>query len=442
MTLMFKSIEYKLILLLFCLVIVVSCTTLLFVSKEYLYGCIALLFAFYILIRLYKSYKNFNSNILFLLSALENGDYSFHFTETKRSKREKELNQMLNRIKETLIKARKEVVENEIFLGIVIESVSTGIILLDDKNNIVRCNIAANRLLGLPILSHLNQLKTVDSALPDTLRRMKPNDTTQIRITNEKECVQISVRLSEVSIKRGIMKIITLNNIGNELETKEMESWIRLIRVMTHEIMNSIAPITSLSQTLIDTYFETYNAQPDINIIEGLKTINTTAKGLISFVETYREFTGIPQPVLSDINLIPFLEKILRLESSRLEERCIETRIIPHDKHFILKADEILLTRILVNLIKNAEEALESQSNGIIEIRIIEEPHAMRIEICNNGTPISPEVAPHIFIPFFTTKKGGSGIGLSVSRYIMRLHGGNLKHHTSNGWTVFSMVFE
>ncbi len=442
---MFKSIEYKLIIFVLLLILSVAATTYLITQQQYVYvGCFVLLML-YTLKSLYGHYKKFNQNILFLLNALDNGDYSFHFTEAKSSKREKELNQMMNRIKDILTRARKEVIENEKFLSLIIESVSTGIIILDPNKNVHATNHATNQLLGLPVFTHLNQLKSIDESLPELFKNLEIKDNTQIKIANEREEIQISLNVSKITLKKGTMKVITLNNIGNELEAKEMESWIRLIRVMTHEIMNSIAPITSLTETLLFSYKmqsddETTNDSLKRNTIDALETISSTAKGLITFVDSYRKFTGVPTPQFKKVELIPLLEKVLHLESSNIDEKGIEPSIIYTNKHIVLDADEGQISQILVNIIKNAVEAI-SGINGKIQIKVSDSDNKISIDIYNNGEPIPSEIAAHIFIPFFTTKDYGTGIGLSVSRYIMRLHGGNLKHHTSNEWTVFSLIF-
>jgi len=440
---MFKSIEYKLILYVILLMIAVSLSTYLLINREYLYSIFSILSVFFILRTLYAHYKKFNQNILFLLNALDNGDYSFHFTEAKMSSREKELNQMLNRIKDILTKARKEVIENEKFLSLIVESISTGIIILDEHNNVQTANKATTELLGLNVFTHLNQLKPIDESFPQLFKDLQPGIIHQIKIGNEREEFQISLHTSLIRLKKGTMKIITLNNIGNELEAKEMESWIRLIRVMTHEIMNSIAPISSLSETLL---FIHKNNQGEIsdnslnrNTIEAFETINSTAKGLLLFVESYRKFTGIPKPEMSETELLSLIEKIIHLESYNLKEKNIDIQLIAEERNYTLMADASQISQILINLIKNAKEAL--LPDGKIEIRISEKENRTHIDVCNNGTPIPADIAAHIFIPFFTTKDTGTGIGLSVSRYIMRLHGGNLKHHTLDGWTIFSMVF-
>ena len=177
------------------------------------------------------------------------------------------------------------------------------------------------------------------------------------------------------------------------------------------------------------------------NTVDALETISSTAKGLVTFVDSYRKFTGVPTPQLRSFELIPLLEKVLHLESSNLEKKGIQSSIIYGNSAIVLNADEGQITQILVNIIKNAVEAIPANGNGKIQIKVSELDNKVSVDVYNNGESIPSEIAAHIFIPFFTTKEYGTGIGLSVSRYIMRLHGGNLKHHTSNEWTIFSMIF-
>jgi len=443
---MFKSIQYKLILFVGLLIVSVAALTCSVLLKQYALAFISGITVVMSLRSLHLHYKKFNSNILFLLNALDNGDYSFHFSENNLYRREKELNSMLNRIKEILVNARKEVIENENFLSLIIESVSTGIIIMDDFGRVQTVNRSALHLLGLPVFTHINQLGGVNENFPELFRTMKTGDQQQIVVTNEREEMQVSLRLSEIKLKNGRMKVITLNNIGNELETKEMESWIRLIRVMTHEIMNSIAPITSLSETLLSLHKVPVPADSEENLkrntIEAFETIHSTAKGLLSFVDSYRKFTGIPKPVVQPFALKPLLEKVLHLERKVLKDKNIKLQIIFVEEDIELFADEKLMMQVLVNLMKNAIEAIVSTETGQIIIRTQKQTSGqVAIDICNTGKPIPQDVLPNIFIPFFTTKETGTGIGLSVSRYIMRLHGGKLTHSTSSeGWTVFTVI--
>ncbi len=467
---MFKSIEYKLYLYMILLIAAVVMSTYFAMGAEYLYMVLSIILVFFLLHNLRRSYNQFNKNIIFLLNALDNGDYSFNFAETKLSRRERELNQMMNRIKDILSRARKEVIENEKFLGVIMESVSTGIIILNESNVVVQLNRTVNQLLGLPVFTHVNQLANIDKSFPELFRNLNTSDTKTIKIANEREEIQLSLRASEIMLQGKRLKIITLNNIGSELDYKEMDSWIRLIRVMTHEIMNSIAPVTSLTDTLLYAFRQDESDKDDglmQNTVEALQTINSTAKGLISFVNSYRRFTGIPKPQLHPVPLQSVIERALALESAVLEEKNISVALSLPTVPTVRPIDESQIMQVLLNLLKNAAEALspeednghknvrganqnvhrvdqkdqERQGEGWIRIELSEEKDKIFLDVYNNGQPIAENVLPNIFVPFFTTKHSGTGIGLSVSRYIMRLHGGTLTHFTKGEWTVFRMAF-
>ena len=443
---MFKSIQYKLLTFTVLLMVSVAALTYFIQKGQVSFAVISGIATVICLYNMHQHYKKFNSNVLFLLNALDNGDYSFHFSEAKLSRREKELNVMLNRIKEILVSARKEVIENEKFLSLIIESVSTGIIIMDEKGHVQTVNQSALNLMGLPVFTHINQLNNINETFPELFRNLRVGENPRIEVSNEREEMQVTLSLSEIVIKRGRMKVITLNNIGNELEAKEMESWIRLIRVMTHEIMNSIAPITSLSETLLTLHNTPENDSSEedlrLNTIEAFQTIHSTAKGLLSFVDSYRKFTAIPKPNIRSFEVKPLIDKILHLEEKCIKGKDIQVEVFETSEHTKWLADEKLITQVLVNLVKNAVEAITDTETKKIRISI--NHHAdgkVQIEVSNTGNPIAKEVLPHIFIPFFTTKDYGTGIGLSISRYIMRLHGGKLTHATSaEGWTVFTVL--
>lgn len=440
---MFKSIEYRLYFYLILLVASIAFATYLFTIHAYVYAIFLVFVAGAAVVWLFITYSKYNKNILFLLNAIENGDYAFNFTEQKLSRRERELNKMMNQIRDILSKAKREVIENEKFLSLIIQNVPTGLIILDDKNNVKHVNRATTKLLGLPIFTHLNQLRIINKDFPDMFRELKVGDNNkQIKILNEKEEKEVSLSVSSIKIKSGTLRIITLYSIDDALDAKEMESWVKLIRVMTHEIMNSIAPITSLTDTLLYSYKQD-SSDPQIlkdTTVEALSIINSTARGLSSFVESYRRFSGVAKPSRTPIQLLPFINSMLMLEDAELRAKNIDVAVNCDFEDLIVLADSSQLSQVIVNLLKNAIEALNNTENRKIEINIVnDKKDKIQINIANNGDPIPPEVLENIFIPFFTTKENGSGIGLSVSRYIMRLHGGNLKHSFENGWTIFAL---
>jgi nitrogen fixation/metabolism regulation signal transduction histidine kinase len=444
---LFKSIQYRLYFYTALLVPAVAGATLCLVMEEYLYAALSVALIVFCFSMLEKCYRRYNQNFNFLLNALENGDYMFHFSETKLSSREKEMNMMMNRIREILTSARKEVIENENFLSLILESVSTGIMIVDERGIVQRVNRTALNMLGLPVFPHLNHLRAINETYPELFARLKSGDNVRITLTTEREELQISLQASQIRLKRGMMRIIALSNISSELEMKEMESWIRLIRVMTHEIMNSIAPITSLSETMLFLYRNPAASSESLkqNTLEAFETINSTASGLLSFVESYRKFTAVPQPKKQDFNLNALLDKVIKLHETVIRQKNIELTVSLLEP-ITLSADENLISQVLVNLVKNAIEAIEmiedDRERKITISASQPNPDRLSIHVANSGKPIPADVLPHIFVPFFTTKPSGSGVGLSVSRYIMRLHGGKLQHSVSkDGMTVFSLVF-
>jgi len=441
---LFKSIQYRLNIYTALLILAVAGATLAFVYQKYPFAVLGIAIIIYCLFALEKSYKRYSQNFIFLLNALENGDYLFRFSETKLPVREREMNMMMNRIKEILAKARNEVIENENFLSLILESVSTGIIIIDDRGIVQRVNHAAVNLLGIPHFSHINQLHSINETYPALFHQLKAGDRIQILLMNEREELPISLRVTEIRLKRGMMRILTLNNIDSELESKEMESWIRLIRVMTHEIMNSIAPITSLSETMKFLYHSGADSNElRQNTLEAFETIHTTASGLLSFVESYRKFTAVPKPEKRNFILNTLVDKVVKLHETALAEKHI-TIDVHLPESLTAYADDNLIAQVLINLLKNAIEAIEADSNGKIIISgKCNAEGKIDLEVADAGKPIPADILPHIFIPFFTTKPSGSGIGLPVSRYIMRLHGGKLHHLlSSDGMTVFQLEMD
>lgn len=395
------------------------------------------------LITVFSLYRLYNRNarkIAFMFDAIDNDDYAFKFADTTLSRSDKMVTLTLNRVKDLLVKAKADAIEKEKYYEIILNCVSTGVLVVDDRGNVLRSNNEALRLLGLQVLTHLAQLKNVDEHLHSFFSNIKPGDKMQTSFSNERGSVHLSVRVSGIAVRNEHLRVIAMNDINKELDEKEIDSWIRLIRVLTHEIMNSITPITSLSDTMLELHGET---NPDIR--RGLEVISTTGKSLISFVESYRRFTRIPTPEPSLFYVEKFVGRMVEL--ARHQEHypniTIKTDVRPAD--LIVYADEKLITQVLLNLLRNAMQAIGSRADGRIMVKgYCNQEEEVVIEVTNNGPLIPPEVADHIFIPFFTTKEGGSGIGLSVSRQIMRLSGGTITLNTSaaTGLTTFVLTFK
>lgn len=386
------------------------------------------------------SYRRNAQKIAFMFDAIDNSDYAFKYAMRGGSSDDALVNRSLNRITQILFQAKAEAVQKEKYYELILNSVNTGIIVLDDKGNIFQTNNEALRLLGMSVFTHVKQLARIDKGLETLLHHVQPGNKHQITFQNERGTVHLSIRVSEMTLQEKHVRIVAVNDINKELDEKEIDSWIRLTRVLTHEIMNSVTPITSLSDTLLSLY-------GDVNeeVSNGLEVISATGKSLISFVESYRKFTHIPTPNPSLFYVTKFVERMVKLARHHNHFPKIEIAVDVNPDDLIVYADENLITQVLLNLLKNAMQAIGEESDaGLIQIRAYSnEEEAVIIEVSNNGPQIPAEEMEHIFVPFFTTKISGSGVGLSVSRQIMRLSGGSitLKSNPSLGITTFRLTF-
>lgn len=367
-------------------------------------------------IRLYRHYRRNIKKVIFLFDAIDNVDFSFNFPMQGVSKNDRILHQSLNRIKAFLQHTREEQMEREKYYEKILNMVDAGIMVVDSHDNVLQHNQAALRLLDTDVLTHLNQVRE--------------------KLKDE----HLSKHETATMIKDKPVRIIAISDVSHELSNQEIDSWIKLIRVLTHEIMNTITPVTSLSETLLKELEE--KEENDLRI--GLETIHKTSQELLSFVNNYRRFTHVPQPQPSLFYVEPFLNRMAMLCNHE-----VSIKVSPKD--LLVYADESLIAHVVTNLLKNAVEAIkEKESTEVSEdkhafIRIkayANEQEAIVIDVTNNAGIIPDDIAAHIFIPFFTTKKEGSGIGLSLSRQIMRVSGGTLSLHQNKeeNTTTFRIV--
>ena len=389
-------------------------------------------------IRLYRHYRRNIKKVTFLFDAIDNGDFSFNFPTEKGFKEDKILHKSLNRIKLFLQHTREEQMDREKYYEQILNAVDTGILVVDSHDNILQHNQAALRLLDTDVLTHMNQVKE--------------------KLKDE----HLAKHETQAMLKDKHVRIIALSDVSHELSNQEVDSWIKLIRVLTHEIMNTITPVTSLSETLLTRVTE------DKYLKQGLETIHKTGTELLAFVNNYRRFTHVPQPQPALFYVEPFLERMALLCNHE-----VEISVSPKD--LLVYADESLLSHVVTNLLKNAVEAfkekgklsaernkqdgneqgrnkqecrsadLQSAASKKAFIRLKAYANAQEsiiIDVSNNAGLIPEDVASHIFIPFFTTKPEGSGIGLSLSRQIMRVSGGNLSLHQdkAQGITTFRII--
>lgn len=372
----------------------------------------------------------------FLSEAVAGGDFSFTFPEDDKRRTDQVTAESLNRIRDMLARARQETIDKERYYAQILENVRTGIVAYDEQGFITQTNSAAATLFGLPVLTHIRQLDRVSNGLADLLLAAAAGDTRTLTLHDGDSTHQLSIQVSQSRIRDRNIRILVVNDIHNELENKEIESWVSLTRVLTHEIMNSVSPITSLSESL-----RTLVPDTSSELYKGLDVIHSTGRGIEGFVESYRQFTHIPTPAPTLFYVRGMVERAVQLVQGVPEHTCIDFRWSVEPEDMLLHADENLVGQVLNNLLKNAVEAIGERDNGWVEVRaFLNEREDVVIEVSDSGDPIPPEVEERIFIPFFTTKTDGSGIGLSISRQIMRLSGGTLTLRTIPN-TTFVMTF-
>jgi len=385
-------------------------------------------------------YRQNARKISFMFDAIDNSDYAFKYATKGSSSDDKLVSKSLNRITQILFQAKADAIQKEKYYELIMDSVNTGIIVLDDDGYIYQTNKEALHLLGLSVFTHIKQLARIDTGLEKLLRNIQPGEKHQISFPNERGTINLSVRISGMTLQTKHVRIVAINDINSELDEKEIDSWIRLTRVLTHEIMNSVTPITSLSETLLSIHSDV-----DDEIRNGLETISATGKGLISFVESYRKFTHIPTPNPSLFYVSKFIDRMVQLARHHNHFPLIDIRVNIEPEDLIIYADENLITQVVLNLLKNAMQAIGGDRNdGVVEINaFVNDQEAVIMEVSNNGPAIPSEEVEHIFVPFFTTKEGGSGVGLSVSRQIMRLSGGSISLKTGANVkeTTFVLTF-
>jgi two-component system, NtrC family, nitrogen regulation sensor histidine kinase NtrY len=399
-----------------------------------------------------------NKKLAFFFSAVRNDETSLFFPEGIGFASEKKLNKSLNELNDKLKNAKLNIELQEKFYKSIMEKIRTGIISFYSNGVVEFVNPEIQRMFNLDHISHINKLKGIDPKLVELLEAIGPGEQKRINVKVDHILMSLSVYSQKIVMQGREIKIVTLQDIKNELDKQEMDSWQKLIKILNHEIMNSIAPITSLSSTLSGYYKSGENEfGPELitskmisDTIRGLSIIEEHGKGLIKFVESYRSLSQLPKPEFTSINIEEFFERITILANSLLDSEnekhqirpAIKTKVTPAG--LTLMADDKLVAQVIINVIRNSVEAFDIRKNdNIIEINAFINPDGRIImTIQDNGPGMDSDVLEKIFVPFFTTKESGSGIGLSLSKQIMRLHNGNITCDSSPvAGTTISLIF-
>lgn len=388
---------------------------------------------------LYYFTTSLNKKLSRIFDSIQYEDFAITFRadNTKGSSFE-ELNQSLNAVIKSFNQVRAEREATLHFIQAIIQQINVGILSYNTEGKIEISNMAANKILGIYKLSHISSIQSQQPDIYHLMSSLPSGESSLIKVANQ----EISLSVKEIILRDRKIRLIALHNIRSELQSRELEAWQNLTKVLRHEIMNTVTPIVSLSETMrdiIDTDLKDVSESHQQEGVKDLKNAITTvinrSKGIMNFVNAYREFTNIPLPNLSELGVSDLFEEIRAIYGSGHVNFIVEN-------DFKLLADRDQIGQVLINLIKNAVEATSDLTSPLVNVRSFVRNHEKIIEIIDNGPGIDPENVDKIFVPFFTTKSNGTGIGLSLSRQIIQMHGGRLDYEavTPNG-SKFYIIF-
>jgi len=427
---------------------------LIFTSSYYFTTLLAVGIAIYQVIILIQFVETTNTLLTNFLESLRYSDFSRTFEIKGLGYSFDRLTESFSIVIDDFRKVREEREQNYFYLETVVEHIGFGLISYREDGVVELINNSTKKLFKITSLKNLSELESFSPDLVAKLMTISNGESIMVKIHKQDTILQLAIFATEFKVADRLIRMATIKDIQNELEENEMESWQKLIRVLTHEIMNSITPIASITQTLNimikevrSTYSSAIPNNTELETIDeielAIETIHKRSTGLLHFVESYRDLTRIPAPKFSIFSVRTLFENVKGLMKNEMQNLNIQYITSTTPENLELSADEQLIEQVLINLVKNAIQALEKTGNPRIELNaFIDLNGKINIQMIDNGQGILPEVLDKIFVPFFTTKPKGSGIGLSLSRQILRLHGGTLTAHSDpDVETVFTLKF-
>ncbi|HEX3010134.1 MAG TPA: ATP-binding protein [Bacteroidales bacterium] len=426
-------------------------------QKYFITAIILAIAAIFQVVSLFRYINKTNRDLASFLESIRFSEFTRSFQIEGLGSSFDDLSKAFNDVIQDFQKVRSEKEEHFHYLQSIVQNIDVSIIAYRTRDGEVEMvNKAAKRLFQISSLRNVNALGSLSKELVDTLLNISAGQNALVKVQDEDDILQLAIFATELKIKDKQITLATIKNIQNVLEEQETEAWQKLIRVLTHEIMNSITPIASLSSTienmLASMQKESVQNQEGQVCIDtesmgeihlALQTINKRSTGLLHFVNTYRNLTRIPKPIFKIANVKSLVRNIELLMDEELKYNHIQfiCSIVPEDIEF--SVDEQLIEQVVINLLKNSIHALEGRPSPKIELKAFYNKRGrVTIQVIDNGVGILQDVLDKIFIPFFTTKPSGSGIGLSLSRQIMRLHGGTITANSiPETETVFTMTF-
>ncbi|SEW06309.1 sensor histidine kinase [Chitinophaga arvensicola] len=404
-----------------------------------------------ILLQLYGIYyylNRINRKLTLFLESIRYEDFSIRFSaDNKLGKSFSMLNHQFNEVLEAFRQTRAEKEANLKYIDTIVQHISIGVLSFDTEGKIELINPAAFRLMGIYRLRNIHELKTVHPGLAELLMELSSGNKTLYATRQEQ---QLSIHAATVRLQGRLIKLISIQNIHSELQKKELEAWQNLTKILRHEIMNSVTPIVSLIGTMqeivdMDIAPGAQHQEGISDLREALQTVESRSKGIMNFVNAYRDYTTLPQPQFTSVNVRSLVTSVGSLFQADMKQAGIQFTLETDAENMEIHADISQLQMVLINLVKNAMDALEQTQHAAISIKLyLNNIQQICIEVTDNGPGIDHDAMNKIFIPFFTTKKKGSGIGLSLSQQIIQMHGGQLKVMSpgvnGNGTTFYILL--
>jgi len=413
---------------------------------------ITALVSIYQIFGLIRYVEGTNRDLARFFESIKYEDFSQTFKEDGRGISFSELRNAFNDVVDAFRKTRSEKEEHYHYLQTVVQHIGVGLIAFQKNGEVELINTAAKRLLKVPRLKNIKALEPFSKTLVDKLIKLGPKEKALVKIDDSGEVLHLALFSTEFKLGGQIISLVSIQNIQSELEKTEIEAWQKLIRVLTHEIMNSITPISSLASTMnellnenlanLKTENESEKETLD-DVQQAVKTIQKRSQGLLHFVDAYRNLTLIPQPTFQVFAIQELFDRVQKLMQTNIKENGIDFMVRVEPKTLEVTADPELIEQVLINLLLNALQALENQDNPKIQlVARLDDRGRILVQVSDNGPGITSENRDKIFIPFYSTKHGGSGIGLSLSRQIMRLHNGTINVYSEpENQTTFSLRF-
>ena len=443
---------YGAIILRIAIIILLSgvATYLYFETQEVILSLLFVILLIGAVINIIRYFNRLNHWIASFLLGIENDDTTLKTPSNTGNKAINEVYNGIERLNELFRKTKIDIGTQEQYFRSIIDQSATGLFSVNESGRVININPAATRLTKLNNYKHVNALLPISKELPAFIIESSGKSNRQSAIFENPDGQKLLFRISEIISLDENIKLVAVSDITKELDNREIDSWIKLARTLSHEIMNNIAPITTLSK-VISGYFisnnqaissEKLDSDTIANTVKGLRVIEERGLGLINFIENYRRFTKLPEPHFKKVNLSSLIDNNLMAASAYPGFDTIKIKkSVP--ENIMFSTDEKLLSQVILNLLKNALEALiiENTQSPFISIILKQTSNTVKIEISNNGPPIPPEIKEQIFIPFYTTKEKGSGIGLSLSKQIILQMGGDIiLSSAKDEKTTFSII--